>query len=71
MIDSTNLPHPLESELEGFNKAKYFARVYEQLNDKSKNSIDSAQLAKWIHQNFDSVKLNNKSLSYGQFKKTL
>jgi hypothetical protein len=71
MIDSTNLPHPLPSELEGFNKANYFERVYEQLSDKSKNSIDSAQLVKWIHQNFDSVKLQNKSLTYGQFKKIL
>ena len=71
MIDSTNLPHPLESELEGFNKAKYIHRVYEQLNDKSKNSIDGTVLIKWINQNFDSVKLNNKSLTYGQFKKTL
>lgn len=71
MIDSTNLPHPLESELEGFNKVKYFERVYEQLSDKSKNSLDSAVLVKWIHQNYDSVKLHNKSLTYGQFKKTL
>lgn len=71
MIDSTNLPHPLESELEGFNKAKYFQRVFEQLNDKVKSSIDGAQLTKWIHQNFDNIKLYNKSLTYGQFKKTL
>jgi hypothetical protein len=71
MIDSTNLPHPLPSELEGFNKSKYFERVYEQLSDKSKNSIDSAALTKWIHQNYESVILHNKSLTYGQFKKTL
>ena len=71
MIDSTNLPHPLPSELEGFNKSKYIERVYEQLGDNSKNSIDGTVLIKWINQNFDSVKLNNKSLTYGQFKKTL
>jgi hypothetical protein len=70
MIDSTNLPHPLPSELEGFNKAKYFERVYAQLSDNLKNSIDGVKLTKWIHQNFDSVKLNNKSLTYKEFKKT-
>lgn len=71
MIDSTYLPHPLPTELEGFNKAFYFNRLYIELDYASKVKLPSDELVKWIHQNFDSVKLHNLPLTYGQFKKTL
>lgn len=71
MIDSTYLPHPLPSEVEGFNKASYFNRLYVELDYSSKVKLPGDILVKWIHQNFDSVKLHNLPLTYGQFKKTL
>ena len=71
MIDSTYLPHPLPSEVEGFNKASYYNRLYVELDYASTVKLDNAILTKWIHQNFDSVKLHNLPLTYGQFKKTL
>lgn len=62
------LPRPLEVELLNYNKSEYFARLLNMDLDK-RFKIESTELHKWIHYNYQSVLLDNKELNYNQFKK--
>jgi hypothetical protein len=65
------LPHPNESELKGFNKAKYFNRVYQTVNFETKYKITHKEFFTWIHNNFSNVANYNQALSYKQNKKLI
>lgn len=62
------LPRPLEVELSNYNKSEYFRRLLDMDLDK-KYKIESTELNKWIHHNYQSVLLDDKELNYNQFKK--
>jgi hypothetical protein len=62
------LPRPNEKELTKYNKHLYFERMFE-IDYQSKYKMSQTQFSKWVHVNYDSVYLFNKSINTNQLKK--
>jgi hypothetical protein len=66
MIDKLTVPTEEELNIEG--KHKYFARILEMDSDK-KYKITQEEYTGWISNNFNSVYLLNKELTYKEYLK--
>jgi len=62
------LPRPNEEELTSFNKSLYYQRMFE-LDYEKKYKMTQKQFLDWIHYNYTSVLLYNKSINSQQLKK--
>lgn len=62
------LPRPNEQELTSFNKSLYYKRMFE-IDYEKKYKMTQKQFLDWIHLNYTSVLLYNKSINSQQLKK--
>ena len=62
------LPYPTSEELTTTTKHKYFARVLP-MDLEKKYKITEQEYTAWISNNFSSIFLNNKELTFREFKK--
>lgn len=64
------LPRPTAQELAPFNKSLYYERMF-QIDYEKKYKMTQKQFLDWIHNNYTSVLLYNKSINSQQLKKLL
>lgn len=62
------LPRPNAQELTSFNKSLYYERMF-QIDYEKKYKMTQMQYLTWIHHNYTSVLLHNKSINSQQLKK--
>ena len=60
------LPRPTEEELKPFNKVLYFNRLILEMDLTSVYKINISQLADWISENYNSIYLYNKELTFNR-----
>ena len=64
------LPRPNEEELTSYNKSLYYKRMLE-IDYEKKYKMTQHQFLYWIHNNYTSVLLYNKTINSQQLKKLL
>lgn len=62
------LPRPNAQELASYNKSLYYKRMLE-IDYEKKYKMTQMQYLNWIHHNYTSVLLNDKSINIQQLKK--
>ena len=65
------LPIPNGEEVTGFNKIKYFDRIYNDGYKGKDYGLDEMDFAGFIHQTFEAFIHNQKHLTINEYKKTL
>lgn len=65
------LPIPNAEEVTGFNKVKYFERVYNDGYKGKDYGLDEINFAGFIHHTFETFVHHNKHLTIGEFKKLI
>ena len=64
MSKEITLPYPTEQELYPYNKVKYFNRLLMDMNLSEVLKVDTYILADWISDNYDSIYLYEKELTF-------
>lgn len=69
-INNERLPAPNAEELHYTKKIYYLTRMYQEVSPE-KYGIENIDFAKWINKTFDNYYLNNKHITYAEYKKLL
>ena len=69
-INNERLPAPNADELHYAKKIYYVTRMYQEVSYE-KYGIENIDFAKWITKTFDEYYLNNKHITYAEYKKLL
>lgn len=68
-IDNEKLPAPIQQELHYTKKADYVSRMYNEVDYQKKYGIENYDFAKWVTKTFDHYYLDNKHITYREYKK--